>query len=693
MLAALALTGVVRAGESAQLSLDAYSGLVRTPHAATLPAGQIAFFYTNLEQAPSLPGTETYGLSLGLFERLELNARLVEGDVLLPDGVPVRDFAAGFKLLAFKRSGWPSVAFGAHDIQGNRLFPSAFAVTSWSLSSLRVSVGHGRKSETLRGTFGGIEWEPTPWLTLILEHARDHDRAAARLTAPLHRGILLSGMAATELDGDSAGDTRFGIELSLPLGGPGPQPSTKSHSDVGAQPAVAKTDPLESAPSTAGIATTALDGTDPVDTRFGTELSLPSGEPIPQPRTETHNDVAVRSAAKMSGHLESELRNAGMTATLVLQQGNTLTACVDDSLQYRAPSDALGVALAVIGRHRPLDVSHLKVVLQRQSYPLLVALASAAEPTHVLKLTYASLNACDAPVGTLVTTAPRPVEIVLEPNLVTFFGTEFGVLDADLALRLRLQFPVLRTGTLLLSVLSPSSHSSDFADGQNFERQRARPGLDQGLLQWYSRPNAFWHVLTSGGHMRLLGSDTAALQQEHVLYSSDGASSMRLNLGLYHNQKGGSGVGVVELERVFARYDTALSLAVGRFAAGDSGGRVELTRLFGDARVTLFVKAAADGNRNDAAAGMRIGIPLSGRFPGASRAWVVRGAEHWSHSMQSTLGGTTGENALRPNLLVEPLPDRNLRETYLDFGRATPAWILGHPERVQDADVVRSDAH
>lgn len=631
-LVTLVLAGTVAAGEPAHLSLDAYSGLIRTPHAATLPAGQISFSYTDLAPVPSLPGAETYGLSLGLFERLELNARLVESDALLSDGVPARDLAAGFKLLAFRQAGWPSLAFGAHDIQGNRLFPSAYAVSSWSLSSLRLSLGHGWESETLRGTFGGIEWLPAPWFAAMLEHARDHDRAAARVTVPLFRSILLSGVAATELDGDSAGDVRFGIELSLPLAGPVRQP-----------------------PPAAGDA------------------------------------AAVRPITAEAHDLESALRNAGLSATLVLQHGDTLTVCVDDALQYRAPGDALGVALTVTGSQLPPEVSRFQVVLERQSYPLLMASASAAALAHAPQLAFAPLDACDVPAGIPARPARRPVEIVLEPNLVTFAGTESGVFDADLALRARLQIPLLRAGTLLLSALSPSVHSADFDDGQNFERQRAQPGLDQGLLQWYTRPDAFWHVLTSGGHMRLLGNDTAALQQEHVFYSRDGASSARLNLGLFHNRKGSSGVGLVELEHLFARYDTAVSLAAGRFAAGDRGGRLELTRLFGDARLTLFVKAA--GSRNDAAGGLRIGIPLSGRFPGAGRAWVVRGTEHWSHSMQSTLGGSTGANALRPNLLVEPLPDRNLRETYLDFGRATPAWISEHGERLHDANAERSDAH
>lgn len=627
------------AAQPVDLSLAGYSGLIGTPHAEVLAEGTLAAAYSNFDATPSLSDSSIYAIGIGLFERVELDARLVESTRDPITGSRIGDLSAGLKLQLFKKAGWPSLTVGGQDLQGNQILPTYYAVSSWGFYSFRLSGGYGWKSESLDGFFGGLEWLPARWFSITAEHAPENDRVGARLTAPLIWGAALSGLVARELSEDK--QTFFGVELSLPLAGPPPK------------------------------------------------------------EAEYKRRAGKRAAADSTPtDLNGSLRKAGLVATEVATTGGRYTVCVDDALRYRAPIDALGVALDLVSSHVPARTSEIRVVLKRDSYPLLLATATPEQLAKFFRdagalaphVEFAPPAACDFDAPALIQSArsARPVELVLEPNLVTFIGTEYGALDADVSLRARLQIPLFRGTELTVSALSPSARSSDFDDGRNFSRQASKAGLDQALLQWYAHPSSRWHSLISLGHMRLFQKDTAALLHENVIYSRDGSNTARLYLGLFRPSDGENrSVGVLEVGHVFSGHDLALNIAGGRFAAGDSGGRIELTRFFGDSSVTLFVKSAGS-NGVDTAGGMRLAIPLSFRFRGERYGFAVRGAERWSHSAQSTFGGSSGENSLRPNLLVEPLPDRNLRDTYLDVDRATPDWIDAHLDRLRDAPIDES---
>jgi hypothetical protein len=613
-LAALVSAATAQAAPpEAHLSLEGMSGFGTIPHAETLRSGQLALGYSDLPPAPGLADFHSYAFGIGLFDGVELGGRLLEGPSLDGTTGPVRDLSANLKLRLFRREGWPSLAVGVQDAQGNRLFPSQYVASSWTLGPVDLNVGYGWESENFSGTFGGIQWRPTRWLSAGAEHAGGTDRVTLRLSAPPIQGLQLSGLAVRNLDDEE--DVRFGVELSLPLAG---RPSSVSRPGV----------PSASIPGAGDFAFT----------RF--------------------HDTA-----------------------------GSLTVCVDPRTRYRNPEDALAAALHGVRATEPEGDGRLRIVLFRDQAPSLIATTTPSDlaaylggdGTRAPDLSFAPVRECrtpDAASGVVLKQRRPPAELILEPNLISFVATEYGTADIDLSLRARLQLPLLAGIHLQVSVLSPSVRSEDFEDGRNFEAFRSKAGVDQALAQWFIRPAPHWYSLTSIGRMRLLQDDLHVLMQEHVVYLRDGRESLRLNLGALDRGDEAASFGILELAHHFIRHDTSIALAGGRFAAGDDGGRLELTRFFGDTAITAFVKTAGGGN--DAAGGMRISFPLTGRVLSRRGGLVLRGAERWSHSQQTTFGDDTLGNALRPNLLVEPLPDRNLRESYLNLDRATPAWIRAH---------------
>ena len=613
-------------------SMQSFSGVIETPHAETLGVGRAALSFTDHSPLPGLSdgNPRSITLNFGLFEGLELGGRLTEVD----GEDAARDLLGHAKLRLFSRPGWPSLAVGVQDFQGNRRFGgSAYTVASWSpVEWLRISGGYGFREARLHEGFGSIELSPFRYLTLLGEYSDEVGRAGAGVEIPLSRGISAHLKGAYDFDRE---DTTVLAELQLPLGRP--QRSDDRALEVSDRVAVAVTE-------------------------LGAEA------------------------------LYDGLRAAGYQSVRAAVDAQEAMLCVDPGQRFRAAADAIGVAFGLMDSRLPASVSRFSVILQREGAAQLKvemsredfrAFVSATGASSLTTATsqWAPANAC----GELpeVSTPRTRYEAILSPNLVTFYGTEFGVLDYDLSLRLRLQANLGRSGTFFVSLLSPAARSEDFEPGAVFSGQRSRSGVDQALYQLYARPAANWSTLTSIGFMRVFHNDSAAVLQEQIISSATGRHALRLNVGAFVGQEKQLGVAVADYIWLWPEQDLRFSVGGGRFAAGDTGARAELARYFGDTLVSLFVRGR---DREEAVGGISISVPLLPRFSGASTSdFALRGAERWRHGAGSSFSDENGRNPLRPRLLVEPLPDRNLRDTYLDSNRLAPDWVLEQSWRLREA--------
>lgn len=633
LLAAVKL-GHAEAQPAVDTSMQSFSGVIETPHAETLPGGRAALSYTNHAPIPGLSDTDPQSVifNFGLFDGLELGGRLTE----VKGDDAARDLLGHAKLRLFSRSGWPSLAVGIQDFQGNQLFgSSAYAVSSWSpVNWLRVSAGYGFREARLDGGFGSVELAPLPFVRFLGEYSDEATRAGAALRLPVHGSLSATVKGAYDLDRE---ETTVLAELQFPLGAPMPR----------------------------------------------AESGAPERETVALVVAEPGRDVLLEG-----------LRRAGYQAIRSELSEQAATVCVDPGLAFRSAVDAVGVALGLMDARLPESSTALKVILQREGRAQLEVQVSRADFRRfmatgddaallgAMSARWAAANACSALDEAAV--APTRYEAVLAPNLVTFYGTEVGVLDADLALRLRLQANWGRAGTFYVSLLSPSARTEDFEPGQIFENQRSRSGVDQALYQFYMRPSPNWSVLTSLGFMRVFHNDAAAVLQEQVISSATGRHAMRLHVGAFAGTDKQLSIAIADYAWLWPEQNLRFSLGGGRFAAGDTGGRAELLRYFGDTTLSLFVRGR---DRREAVGGINVSIPLVPRFWAASdsSAWRLRGAERWRHGASSSFSDDDGSNPLRPRLLVEPLPDRNLRDSYLDVDRVAPDWVLEHAWRLRDA--------
>ncbi len=610
-------------------SMQSFSGVIETPHAETLESGRLSLSFTDHPPIPGLsdPSPQSATFTFGFLDQLELGGRLTEADGL--DGG--RDLLAHAKLQLFARQGWPSLAVGVQDFQGNRLFGgSAYAVSSWSpWPWLRVNAGYGFREARLDGGFGSIELAPLRYLTLLAEHSDQSERAGASVHVPLFAGVSAHLKGAHDFD---LAESTFLAELQLPLGAPLRQEAAA------------------------------------VAPAFPQQIVVEPGV-----------DALVQG-----------LRAAGYRSIRTEVSAGLALVCVDYGRSFRSPVDAIGVAFGLMDARLPGDGQDFRVVLEREGQAQIAVTMPRQAYRRLLQegdtgasgasARWANGDECDTAAA--ASNEGAEYEAVLSPNLVTFYATEFGELDADLALRLRLQANYGDWGVFFVSLLSPAARTEDLERGEAFGEQRSRSGVDQALYQLYLRPAPNWSMLTSLGFMRVFHNDAAAVLQEHLISSESGRHAFRLHAGGFAGSRKTLSIAVADYIWQWPEQEMRFSIGGGRFAAGDTGARAELTRYFGDTTLSLFVRGR---DRYEAVGGVTLSVPLVPRFWASDADFRLRGAERWRHSAGSSFSDRDGSNPIRPRLLIEPLPDRNLRDTYVDLDRAAPDWILEQTWRMREA--------
>ena len=142
------------------------TGLIRMPDGRFDPDGTLRFGTSYAQPYFQLSATAT------LLPWLETNLGVTQ-----INGVPgfptqsngfgaaygnYKDKTSGFKIRLMPESGWwPSVALGAQDTTGTRLFESQFAAATKTFGDTQVTLGYGRQQ--IDGAFGGARYSPS-WL-------------------------------------------------------------------------------------------------------------------------------------------------------------------------------------------------------------------------------------------------------------------------------------------------------------------------------------------------------------------------------------------------------------------------------------------------------------------------------------------------------------------------------------------------
>lgn len=206
------------------------TGLISVPSASLMPLNSFEYQHTNaflsaaedsgigLRQAGD-DRALTDHLQFSLIPRLEFGARLTTwyfNDSSQPD---LQDLSGHVKLQLLDLPNM-RLALGARDISGEAtsLAPAEFVVADANLGPFLFVAGFGRsdvKNVALDGAFGGVQYSPTSWLDLLVDHDAVATQAGIRLHATYKKYSVYVKAYAT--DGHKQ-DSAIAAGVRLPLG-------------------------------------------------------------------------------------------------------------------------------------------------------------------------------------------------------------------------------------------------------------------------------------------------------------------------------------------------------------------------------------------------------------------------------------------------------------------------------------------
>ncbi|MDH7571267.1 MAG: YjbH domain-containing protein [Armatimonadota bacterium] len=172
------------------MSASGTTGLLRIPTAEVIPYGNYVLGLNKIDRkyrpypADEKGDSIAHFVSVGVLPRLEVTARITNHDGKL--GVQYRDdiqnglggwnfdrmFSVHYLLHPQTRRVPVSLAAGSQDCFGTGVFGADYLVLSrrWPRLGAHLGVGNG----TLSGLFGGVDWQPTPRLTLLFDYDTNH---------------------------------------------------------------------------------------------------------------------------------------------------------------------------------------------------------------------------------------------------------------------------------------------------------------------------------------------------------------------------------------------------------------------------------------------------------------------------------------------------------------------------------------
>jgi membrane-associated phospholipid phosphatase len=162
----LACLGLFAFGACSLARADSTTGLINMPDARFDPDGTLRFgtsyarpYFDLTANATLLPWLET---NVGVTRINGVPGFATSSNGFSQGYGAYKDKSTGLKIrLVEESSWWPSIAIGAQDIIGTRLFEKQYVAATKTLGDTQATIGYGRKQ--IDGVYGGIRYSPS-WL-------------------------------------------------------------------------------------------------------------------------------------------------------------------------------------------------------------------------------------------------------------------------------------------------------------------------------------------------------------------------------------------------------------------------------------------------------------------------------------------------------------------------------------------------
>lgn len=581
----------------------------------------------------AFPGSNRFALTLGFLRYLE-----AAGMVTYTDWTDDNALSANLKVQAPLDLILPGIpvglAAGCQDVGGALTnFRSCYVAASARVWRLDGTAGWGSGPQTLNGWFGGLSFSPLDGVELLT------DWDTVDVNAGLKASVSLEAL----------------IGVPIRIGGMGSSAVTRN--PVTWAWAVTLEVPLWWSQGPDGRRT------------------VPEGAPAPEvaDRTTPSQAPTVTASATELVALEEALVEEGFEEVRAGRLGDQVVVEYENNRYDFDQSDGLYVVLRIVERSA-VARAPLTVVLKRHGLRLVEMGFPGYRPAGGLLIPDPSdfiLTPPERPAAWASRSPRNPIllhsQIVLAPALKTFVGTETSVLEASLSFRPEVLLPLWPGFVGFLQADIPMVWTAGLADGGGLAYYRPRYRLTYALAQQAFGLGHGVMAMVSGG---LFASEFAGGLGEVAWAIGDGNLALSLKAGWladadYRQHKALTG----SIRYRLAPIDLVGSLEVGRFVDDLVGGRLELSRWFGDTQVGFFF-TKAEWN----VTGFFISIPLTLRREMKPGYVQVRGARRWQYSLGTRVGGDFNYIGGRGGL--SPTAPVSLEAEYLDESRISRVGLI-----------------
>ncbi|MCG8314636.1 MAG: YjbH domain-containing protein [Pseudomonadales bacterium] len=673
------------------MSLNGFTGIFNIPNAHVTEYGtgvasysDMMFYRGEYRHNNNLVG------SFGIFPHVELSGRIAwfntHTNLYIEEEKEARDLSANLKInIPYIPDNWFDLAIGEQDVGGAAsYFDAKYIVASRSFGPLRIDIGAGQNdvSERLDGVFGGIEFSPFEWISVIAEHDGQSVNSGFRLSSPQQwapNGFRAELTVLADSDNETAnGKSFFGLNFKFPLGGgftnarPAPVERTKvAAHDIQATP---NRKPIALAQNRLRRSLK--------PTKTESARTINASTPTPQ----NQNYTPLRNIA-------NQIADAGFERIDVGVRNNTLIVAFENNIYNRSELDALGIVLGIVARSGK-QYPRATVILRNQNLPVIALdtnperyLAflneNAPAPIYAYYPSSADYGSVNWIGPTVKKFNPKP-RVTFFPILRAGIATEFGVWDYSFALGTNVTSHLWPGALISATHVDELTSSEDFEEGRAFANTKVPSGLRDMSVQQGFKLGRFAYNNISVGRFRY---DYSGFFNQTLIHDASGQHQFSLRFGDFEHEetKENKDFQLLSYRYYMPEYDVALKGTYGNFWTEDDGLRIDSVFRFGDQSVELFYKNTTppDADDNDEFIGIAWSLALSPRKDWDSDFLQIKGHEYWRWGLQTRIG--EDRNSLSFGAADIAQFNWEIERTYLNNDKLSPEYIYRNLHRLEQA--------
>ena len=658
------------------------SGLFFVPSGSTIDYGEFNFSYSNMVDHAGYRGQvseddspykgNAYSFALSPFPGLEIGMSNMGYDLDLSS-----DLIANVKYSpTFIPDSWFDLSVGAIDLGGETGAQRAlYGAVSKQLGQVRLTLGSGvqKQDQTLRryeGGFGGIEYQPYPWLTAIAEHDGANNHYGVKVRTPSHwlggnTQIYSSALLNSNIE-EKKETTYFGVGVRTSL-------YSSSNFSLGSA-----TPPEKS-----------------ITNRLPWLFSdSPREYETIVKRLPTQIESQDNWLVDQLGKLKRALTKQGFESIWVGKDNQRFVIRFENSVFNRNDIDALGVVMGLATEFMPEETSILDITLSKYGVPTFrfetslsalkeffteegafpVLTSREAKDQQVLQMLWVGGSA--SPFG-----VPR---VSLSPVYQSFVGTELGVFDYSLALRSSVEIPLWAGATLVGDYDHQLKQSEDFERGRSFYRWSfPSRWTNVAITQAFKLPLNIYSSVGFGQFKGIYYEEFKGVFGEATWQSQQGAHRFSITSGYYEStifEGLTREVGVGKYRYYFDDLDLMINIQAGQFWKQDRGAKAELVFNFADTQAKFFVQ-----DTDHTLIGFGVSVPLGFRKDMMPKYLQIKGSENVEFALSTMVNSDSGCNCLVPGRAKMAPYGANLTKTLLNHDRLSILYLHSNKLRLKDA--------